>query len=143
VTWTIAPIATPTALAPLDLDTCEIDDGDDITGILTGLASTYGDVYVRAPSRTANGCMRPIPCSRWTISTFYEDESAANTLTQSFADSARQQLNMPGLPGRPDIVVQLARPAIRSLSGSRIGMSAGLEPHTRRVFGRKSAVKLS
>jgi hypothetical protein len=73
-------IATPpTALAPLDLDTCEIDDGDDITGILTGLASTYGDVYVRAPSRTAN------VYAAYTVFTvddfyFYEDEDGRNTL---------------------------------------------------------------
>ena len=42
----------PTALAPLDLDNCTINDGDDITGILTGLDTTYSDVYVRAPSTT-------------------------------------------------------------------------------------------
>jgi hypothetical protein len=44
--------STPTALAPLDLDNCTISDGDDITGILAGLATTYDDVYVKAPSRS-------------------------------------------------------------------------------------------
>jgi hypothetical protein len=72
--------STPTASAPLDLDNCDIDDGDDITGILTGLASTYGDVYVRAPSRTANVVAA---YTVFTVDDFYflEDQSAANRLT--------------------------------------------------------------
>ncbi len=72
--------STPTAEAPLDLDACTIENGDDISGILSGLASTYGDVYVRAPSRTAN------VVAAYTVFTvddfyFYEDQSAANKLT--------------------------------------------------------------
>jgi hypothetical protein len=72
-------VTPPTALAPLDLDTCDIDDGDDITGILTGLASTYGDVYVRAPSHDA---WVYAAYTVFTVDDFYflEDESAANTL---------------------------------------------------------------
>jgi hypothetical protein len=70
--------STPTALAPLDLDACTINDGDDITGILTGLASTYGNVYVRAPSRDA---WVYAAYTVFTVDDFYflEDESAANT----------------------------------------------------------------
>jgi hypothetical protein len=45
-------VTPPTALAPLDLDTCDIDGGDNITGILTGLDDAYGAVHVRAPAAT-------------------------------------------------------------------------------------------
>jgi hypothetical protein len=70
--------ATPTALAPLDLDNCTFDDGDEITGILTGLVSTYGNVYVRAPSRTA---WVVAAYTAFTVDDFYflEDQSARNT----------------------------------------------------------------
>jgi hypothetical protein len=70
--------STPTALAPLDLDNCTINDGDDITGILTVLASTYGNVYVRAPSRTANVVAA---YTVFTVDDFYflEDEDGRNT----------------------------------------------------------------
>jgi hypothetical protein len=70
--------STPTALAPLDLDNCTISDGDDISGILIGLASTYGDVYVRAPSRTANVVAA---YTVFTVDDFYflEDEDGRNT----------------------------------------------------------------
>jgi hypothetical protein len=70
--------ATPTASAPLDLDACTINDGDEITGILTGLASTYGNVYVRAPSRTA---WVVAAYTVFTVDDFYflEDQSARNT----------------------------------------------------------------
>jgi hypothetical protein len=70
--------STPTALAPLDLDNCTISDGDDISGILSGLASTYGDVYVRAPSRTANVVAA---YTVFTVDDFYflEDEDGRNT----------------------------------------------------------------
>jgi hypothetical protein len=72
--------STPTALAPLDLDNCTINDGDDISGILTGLDTTYGNVYVRAPSRTLAVTSDTIA---FTVDNFYfyEDESAGNKLT--------------------------------------------------------------
>jgi hypothetical protein len=72
--------STPTALAPLDLDACTINNGDDITGILVGLDTTYGNVYVRAPSRTLSVTSDTIA---FTVDDFYvyEDESAANKLT--------------------------------------------------------------
>jgi hypothetical protein len=78
--------STPTALAPLDLDACTISDGDDISGILTGLASTYGDVYVRAPSRTANVVAA---YTAFTVDDFYflEDEDGRNTLQISHRTS--------------------------------------------------------
>lgn len=77
---------TPTAIAPLDLDDCTINDGDDITGILTGLAGTYGDVYVKAPSQsigvTFTDTVEFGPSGEGADEfKFFEDESAANRLT--------------------------------------------------------------
>jgi hypothetical protein len=72
---------TPTAIAPLDLDNCTISDGDDITGILTDLASTYADVYVKAPSVsksvTFTGTVQFGPSGMGADEfKFFEDESA-------------------------------------------------------------------
>jgi hypothetical protein len=82
--------STPTALAPLDLDNCTINDGDDITGILTGLASTYGDVYVRAPSETLSVISKTITITTATDFVFLEDQSAANRLTITHDDATDQ-----------------------------------------------------
>ena len=77
---------TPTEIAPLDLDDCAIEDGDDITGILTGLATTYDDVYVRAPSETLGvtftGTVEFGPAGQGAYEfVFLENEVASNRLT--------------------------------------------------------------
>jgi hypothetical protein len=69
----------PTSAAPLDLDACTIDGGDEITGILTGLASTYGAVHIRAPSKSLSVWAA---FTAFTVPTFsfVEDESPLNQL---------------------------------------------------------------
>jgi hypothetical protein len=78
--------STPTALAPLDLDACTINDGDDITGILTGLATTYDDVYVKAPSEsigvTFTGTVQFGPSGQGADEfKFFEDEAHTLVIT--------------------------------------------------------------
>ena len=79
VTWT------PSEALPIDLDLFDdstngpLVNGDDITTLLTDIASTYGTVYVRAPSRTVQVTCDTIA---FTVSMFMflEDESPRNRL---------------------------------------------------------------
>jgi hypothetical protein len=69
----------PTEASPYDLDGCTIIDGDDITGILTGAASRWGSVALRAPSKTLWVVSDYIS---FDVNNFYflEDQSRSNTL---------------------------------------------------------------
>jgi len=71
--------ATISEAEPFDLDACNLQDGDDITTLLTDIATEWGDVYVRAPSKTV---WVEADYAAWTQDNFYflEDQSARNRL---------------------------------------------------------------
>ena len=74
------PAFTPSEAQPFDLDACTINDGDDITALLTDIRSRWpGGFYVRAPSRSVSVVSNTI---KWPSDTkvymFLEDENPAN-----------------------------------------------------------------
>ena len=69
---------TISAESPFDLDACNLQDGDDITSLLTDIATEWGNVYVRAPGKTV---WVYAGYTVFTVDDFYflEDQSARNT----------------------------------------------------------------
>jgi len=68
------------AESPFDLDACNLQNGDDITTLLTDIAAEWGNVYVRAPSQSL---WVYAGYTVWTVDNFYflEDQSVRNTFT--------------------------------------------------------------
>jgi len=66
--------------SPFDLDACNLQDGDDITSLLTDIVAEWGAVHVRAPSQTLTV---GADYTAFTVThfSFVEDQSARNRLT--------------------------------------------------------------
>jgi hypothetical protein len=80
--------AAPTEAEPFDLDLCSLRDGDDITELLKDIASRWGAVIVRAPSKTVS--VTASGATNWSTAisgkpiktfVFLEDQDTTNTIT--------------------------------------------------------------
>ena len=83
------PAFTPSEAQPFDLDACVIQDGDDITGLLTDIRSKWPrGFFVRAPSKSVSVISNTI---KWPSDTkvymFLEDENPANHMLIQHAAS--------------------------------------------------------
>ncbi len=75
------PTFTPSEAQPFELDACAINDGDDVTLLLTDIRDRWpAGFYVRAPSRTLSVISDTI---KWTSATktYVFMENGANRLT--------------------------------------------------------------
>ncbi len=77
------PAFTPSEAQPFDLDACTINEGDDVTALLTDIRAMWpAGFYVRAPSKTVSVVSDTI---KWPSVTktyvFLADENPANRLT--------------------------------------------------------------
>lgn len=82
---------TPTEAAPFDLDLCPLNDGDDVTQLLTDIQARWpGGFYVRAPSKSlsvvSDTIFWPSETKRYV---FLEDQDPSNTLLIQHATSPR------------------------------------------------------